>query len=1094
MLKLTNIKKDYITGDSAVHALKGVSLEFRESEFVSILGQSGCGKTTLLNIIGGLDKYSEGDLEINSKSTKKFTDRDWDTYRNHSVGFIFQSYNLIPHQTVLKNVELALTLAGVSSVERRERAKAALVKVGLGDQLNKKPNQMSGGQMQRVAIARALVNDPEILLADEPTGALDSETSVQIMELIKEISHDRLVIMVTHNPELAEQYSTRIINLLDGLVVSDTNPYDSSTEKTENTGESVAIEGVIAAKSTDTASKAKKEQKSDTPQVKKPTNKGKKKQTSMSFFTAFVLSLNNLLTKKGRTVLTSFAGSIGIIGIALIFAVSNGLNGYIAHVQETTLSSYPLTIESQSVDISSLMITLLTGGENGTEEEKENRDENSVYKDPLIAELVNEISKIEVNKNDLASFKEHLDKELADENSDLYKAVTEVQYKYNLNLSVYTKNEEGDIIKSDTNELLQEMIMAYFIESGLMSESESSSMFGGTSSTSMPSMMSMGSINMWQELLADSKNGKTVSNVITDQYDVIYGEWPNSHDEIVLVVDEDNELDDLTLYALGLMSKADIDKIIEYAAKAEPLPEDTVPSWTFKEICDKTYKVLLPSDFYVSYDGETVIDKTNDPTHLEAVYENALELRITGIIRLKDTVDSGYMSGAIGYTSKLTEYVIEKASSSTVAQIQKNNETYDVISRLPFESSQANLTTEEKTEIFKQYVNGLSTSEKAELYVQIAYAQAHNAPFDNPMTEEVETTTTLDTYVNMTLVGLKDKESAVNFLADAILMATPEADMEAIVAAAKASYEQANKGMSFDLLTEKDKQAEYKKQIVAQYKFNDYSYETLMKLITPMVTEGAKMQINAQVDQSLAIALPTNEAKAGALTLLLLDKNADFDFYYDNFMRFSDSTYEENLVKLGLIDMGVPSSINIYTSTFEQKDDLKDLIKQYNEDVGADSGKQIEYSDLIGDLMSSLTTIINAITYVLVAFVATSLIVSSIMIGVITLISVQERTKEIGVLRAMGASKRDISRVFNAETMIVGFISGVIGILVTLVLVVIINIILFALTGIAGLQASLGFLPAIILVVISMALTLVAGLIPSRVAAKKDPVIALRTE
>ena len=389
MLKLTNIKKDYVTGNSAVHALKGVSLEFRESEFVSILGQSGCGKTTLLNIIGGLDKYSDGDLEINGKSTKKFTDRDWDTYRNHSIGFIFQSYNLIPHQTVLKNVELALTLAGVSAVERKERAKAALVKVGLGDQLHKKPNQMSGGQMQRVAIARALVNDPEILLADEPTGALDSETSVQIMEIIKEISHDRLVIMVTHNPELAEQYSTRIINLLDGLVVSDSNPYDSSAEKAENTDESVANEGVVATQSDEIAQKGENELNPNTPPKKKATNKGKKKKTSMSFFTAFLLSLNNLLTKKGRTILTSFAGSIGIIGIALIFAVSNGLNGYIAHVQENTLSAYPLTIESQSVDISSLMMTLLAGGEKGTEDEKENREENAVYKDPLIAQLVN---------------------------------------------------------------------------------------------------------------------------------------------------------------------------------------------------------------------------------------------------------------------------------------------------------------------------------------------------------------------------------------------------------------------------------------------------------------------------------------------------------------------------------------------------------------------------------------------------------------------------------------------------------------------------------------------------------------------------------
>ena len=1091
MLKLTSIKKDYITGNDAVHALKGVSLEFRESEFVSILGQSGCGKTTLLNIIGGLDKYTDGDLEINGKSTKEFNDRDWDTYRNHSIGFIFQSYNLIPHQTVLSNVELALTLSGVSSAERKARAKAALEKVGLGDQIHKKPNQMSGGQMQRVAIARALVNDPEILLADEPTGALDSETSVQIMELIKEISKDRLVIMVTHNPELAEQYSTRIINLLDGLVVSDSNPYDSTAEIIEKAEESIEkapdLEKIEATevKTTNLA----------TPPSKKVTNKGKKKKTSMSFFTAFLLSLNNLLTKKGRTVLTSFAGSIGIIGIALIFAVSNGLNGYINHVQETTLSSYPLTIESQSVDISSLMMTLLTGGEKGTDSDKADRDPESVYKDPLIAQLVAEISKIEINQNDLASFKEYLDKGLADKNSAIYKAVSEIQYKYDLNLNVYTKNEEGDIIKSDTNALLQEMMVAYFIEAGIMSESETSAMFGtDSSSSSMSSMFTMGSINMWQELLADSKNGKTVSEVVTDQYDVIYGDWPNAYDEIVLVVDEDNEIDDLTLYALGLMSKADIDKIIQHAAHKEPLPEDTVPSWSFKEICEQSYKVLLPSDYYVTYDGKTVIDKSNDQVHLETAYENALELKITGIIRLKDTVDTGYMSGAIGYTSKLTEHVIKEASASKVAQIQKNNETYDVISRLPFESSQSDLTTEEKAQIFNEYVNGLSTSEKAALYLKIMYEQAYTTPFDNPMTPETETTPMLDAYVNMTLQGVSDKESAIEFITNAFLGGYDEAGMEAIIAAAKSAYEIENPGKSFNDLTDAEKQAEYKKQIISQYNFDNYSYEQIMKIVTPLIKEGVKAQINAQVDASLAMMLPTNEAKAGALMILIADENADFDFYYDSFMKFSDSTYEENLIKLGLIDMAVPSSINVYTSTFENKDNFKQIIANYNAMVGKDSGKQIEYSDIIGDLMSGITTIINAITYVLVAFVATSLIVSSIMIGVITLISVQERTKEIGVLRAMGASKRDISRVFNAETLIVGLISGLLGILVTLILVVIINIILFALTGILGLQASLGFLPAVGLIVISMVLTLIAGLIPSRVAAKKDPVIALRTE
>ena len=1098
MLKLTNIKKDYITGNDAVHALKGVSLEFRESEFVSILGQSGCGKTTLLNIIGGLDKYTDGDLEINSKSTKKFTDRDWDTYRNHSIGFIFQSYNLIPHQTVLKNVELALTLSGVPSAERKARAKAALEKVGLGDQINKKPNQMSGGQMQRVAIARALVNDPEILLADEPTGALDSETSVQIMDLIKEISKDKLVIMVTHNPELAEHYSTRIINLLDGLVVSDSNPYTSSIENVENGGESVEnnVEAVVP--SEEIALANEKEENADTPKEKKVKNKGKKKKTSMSFFTAFLLSLNNLLTKKGRTILTSFAGSIGIIGIALIFAVSNGLNGYINHVQETTLSSYPLTLQSESYDISSLMITLLTGGEEGTEGEKEGRDENSVYKDPLIAELVEKISEIEVNKNDLASFKEYLDTELKNKDSELYKAVSEVQYKYPLNLTVYTKNPDGEIIKSDTNELLMEMVIDYFVQSGTMSESESNAMFGGDESSSGMSSMGMtGSITMWQELLADSKNGKTISDVVTDQYDMLYGDWPNAHDEIVLVVDEDNELDDLTLYALGLMDRDDIDKIIEYAAKQEPLPEGEVPSWSFKEICEKTYKVILPSDFYVSYDGKQVFDKTNDQTHLQTIYDNALELKVSGIIRLKESATSGYMSGAIGYTSKLTEYVIKKASESVVANIQLDNKNFDVITGLPFKSTAEQFDDETKKEILNEYVSRLSTKKKAELFLEVSYFNAYNKPFDNPATPEVETLSTLDYFTNMTLAGVTDQESAIDFMTTALLSTLPEEELNVIIGAVKADYENAkeNEGKLFDNLSETEKQALYKKQIATQYNFYNYSYNTLMSIITPMVEEGAKAQIRNQVDQGMSMTLPTNEDKALALIgSLQAASDEEINTYYENFMQFSDSTYEENLVKFGMIDMGVPSSINVYTSTFEQKDAFKGIIDDYNTRVGKDSGKQIEYTDILGDMMKGITTIINAITYVLVAFVATSLIVSSIMIGVITLISVQERTKEIGVLRAMGASKRDISRVFNAETMIVGFISGLLGILVTLIFVVIINIILFALTGIVGLQASLGFLPAVGLILISMALTLVAGLIPSRVAAKKDPVIALRTE
>ncbi len=1091
MLKLTNIKKNYVTGDSTVQALKGVSIEFRESEFVSILGQSGCGKTTLLNIIGGLDQYTDGDLIINSKSTKQFKSRDWDTYRNHSIGFIFQSYNLIPHQSVLSNVELALTLSGVSAKERRARAKEALIKVGLGDQLKKKPNQMSGGQMQRVAIARALVNNPEILLADEPTGALDSETSVQIMELIKEIAKDRLVIMVTHNPELAEQYSTRIINLLDGNVISDSNPYSSEDEAKEK--EEISSEATGAEEAPIVSEVVEENtQNSDTSSKKVKKSKGKKKKTSMSFFTAFVLSLNNLLTKKGRTILTSFAGSIGIIGIALIFAVSNGLNGYIRHVQETTLSSYPLTIESETVDISSLMYTILNPA-GGDDSSTEGRDENSVYKDPLIAELVDALSKTEVNKNDLASFKEFLDNGLKDENSDVYKAISEVQYKYDLNLTVYTKNPDGEIIKSDTSALLQEMIIDYFVKSGAMSESESSSMFGGSSGGGM---FTMGSMGLWQELLADSKNGKPVSPVLESQYDLVYGSWPNEYNEIVLVVDKENELDDLSLYALGLLSKAEIDKIIEYAAKGEAMPpEEKEFSKTFEEICAGTYKVILPSDFYYTHDGKTVIDRSNDSTYLSTLYEGALELKVTGIIRLNENSESGYMSGAIGYTTDLTKYVIEESSKSDVVAIQVANPSFDVISKLPFKSTSETLTDAEKKEAFNSYIDSLSNTQKANLYVEICYLNAYYAMVDDETTPDIDQITALENEAKKTLSQMTTQESAIMFVSMAILGSLTEEEMEGLTSSAKSAYEQENPGMSFDMLPPQMQQMILAQHLSTQYEFNKYSYETLMSFITPLVYEGAKATIRAGVDGKLATDAPETLDKANAL-LSERDSYTDksFAFYYDNLMRFSTSSYEENLVKLGKIDMATPSSINIYTATFEQKDDLKDIIDDYNRSVGEGSGKQIKYSDIMGDMMSGITTIINAITYVLIAFVATSLIVSSIMIGVITLISVQERTKEIGVLRAMGASKRDISRVFNAETMIVGLISGLLGILVTLILSVIINIILFALTGIVGLKASLGFWPAVILILVSMGLTLLAGLIPSRVAAKKDPVIALRSE
>ena len=629
MLELRNIKKDYPAGDGIVHALKGIDLQFRKSEFVSILGPSGCGKTTMLNIIGGLDKYTDGDLVINNKSTKDFKDRDWDSYRNHSIGFVFQSYNLIPHQSVLQNVELALSLSGVSKSQRRVRAKEALIKVGLGDQLNKKPGEMSGGQMQRVAIARALVNNPDIILADEPTGALDTGTSVQVMEILKEVSKDRLVIMVTHNPELAEKYSTRIIRMLDGVITDDSAPLCADELGV------VADDGNTATTKFD----------------KKP---------SMKFTTSFGLSLKNLFTKKGRTILTSFAGSIGIIGIALIFAVSQGMTTYIDTMQEDTLASYPLTLEAQHMDMTSLLETFMGKAESGTEHEND-----AVYQKAMFYELVNALSSMESEENDLKSFKEYLEQKKADENdtSGFNDAISGVQYTYNTDLLVYTKNVDGDIVRSDTQELLQELLIEYFGMdlSSMISLEES---YGMGSDSAMASMSPMASsMNLWQEMLPGD-NGKLISPLLEKQYDVIYGSWPTEYNEIVLVLDENNELDDMTLYALGLKSKEDVDALADAAVNKTPL-EANDKKWTYEEVCGMEFRTILGSDCY-SYDENTgtYTDLRDTQAGLKYLYDNGTILKVSGIIRPNEDSVSGMLSGAIAYTSKLTEYIIENAKNS----------------------------------------------------------------------------------------------------------------------------------------------------------------------------------------------------------------------------------------------------------------------------------------------------------------------------------------------------------------------------------------------------------------------------------------------
>lgn len=869
MLKLRNIKKDYIVGDTSVHALKGVSIEFRGCEFVSILGQSGCGKTTLLNIIGGLDRYTDGDLFINGKSTKTYKDKDWDNYRNHSVGFIFQSYNLIPHQTVLSNVELALTLSGVPAAERRKRAEEALKKVGLGDQLNKKPNQMSGGQMQRVAIARALVNDPEILLADEPTGALDSDTSVQIMELLKEISKDRLVIMVTHNPELAKQYSTRIVRLLDGNITDDTDPYDGKEE-------------------------ALKE-------------KDGGKRPSMSFLTALSLSLNNLMTKKARTFLTAFAGSIGIIGIALILSLSSGVNAYIQKVEEDTLSSYPISIEQAGMDISQLAGDLM-----GKNEVPESRDPDKIYSNNIMTEMMSTMVN-GISANNLELLKKHIEK------TPEFKAnSSEIEYKYSTVMNIY--DEKGNRVNPNT------VFSTVF--------GENSAQANGYSQ-----MSSFSNTEVWTRLF-DNKE------FLNKQYDVVAGHMPEKYNEIVLAVDKNNQISDYTLYSLGLKDTKELEEMMKKAQAGEKIEPTAEVSYSYDDILGLKFRLLCNTDYFSKNSDGTWTDKTDDAIFVQSALEkNAEDITVVGIIKPAENSVTSETSGFVGYKSELMDHLIKKVNDSEIVKAQKNNPETNVFTGKPFDSAVSDMNYEQLI----AYISTLPENEQAEYQAYIAQMQSS--------------------------------------------------------------------GMNNEQIAERFKSA--------------------------------------------------------------MESKSDAD------------TYDGNLTKMGVSDLNKPSGINIYPKDFEAKETISELISDYNS--SAADNEKITYTDYIGLMLSSVTTIINAISYILIAFVGISLIVSSIMIGIITYISVLERTKEIGILRAMGASKRDVSRVFNAETLIVGFTAGAIGIIVTLLLLIPINAIIDAVTDISGL-AVLPVGGAVLLIAISMLLTLVAGLFPSKVAAKKDPVTALRSE
>lgn len=999
MLELKNITKVYPAGGEDVEALKGINLQFRESEFVSILGPSGCGKTTMLNIIGGLDGYTSGDLIINGKSTREYKDRDWDAYRNHSIGFVFQSYNLIPHQTVLANVELSLTLSGVSKKERQKRAKEALEKVGLKGQIHKLPAQLSGGQMQRVAIARAIVNNPDIILADEPTGALDTETSVQVMDILKEIAKDRLVIMVTHNPDLAEKYSTRIVKMLDGKIVDDSMP--------------LSAEELI---------------KESTKAQSKNSESYKKKKPSMSFATSFGLSLKNLFTKKGRTALTSFAGSIGIIGIALIYAVSQGTTSFIDNVQEETLSSYPLTIEAQNVDASSLLSTFMGKAQSISEHEND-----AIYQKAMLYEMMNAMNSLETNENDLKSFKAYIEKQRADENSKLYPALAGVQYTYDTDLLIYTKNVDGTIIRSDSEELTVELMKKYI---GV----DLSTMIAMREQTAMGSLSNMmsSSQSLWKELLSGD-NGKPVNDVIEKQYDVIYGRWPSRYDEIILFVDENNEIDDMTLYALGLKSEEEIQTLMDAALNQTTINYE-IQKWSYEDICNMDFRTILNSDCY-TYDEKTgtYTDLRETETGLKYLYDNALTLHVVGIAKPGENSIVSNNRSWIGYTSDLTKYIIEHSDNSAAVKAQKENPSTDIFTGLPFKDTDGTVSAEEKAKDFKEYISSLDTAGKASAYIKIMSIPSEDS---------------VNQFVSSTLEGMS------------------RADMEASIAPAIAEQT----GM------DSDKISEY---------LLSMSDEDLNDMFTQALTEKFKAQYTARVEQQMGSM--TSEQLAAAMDTAL-DNYTDEECatYFDEILEFSDSSYEDNLIKLGCVDLDNPSTINLYASSFANKDIIEDVIAEYNESV--DDLKEITYTDYVGLIMSSVTTIINAITYVLIAFVAVSLIVSSIMIGVITLISVQERTKEIGILRAIGASKRNVSSMFNAETVIIGFTSGSLGVLITYLLCIPINLILHHLTGLKNLSAILPVQAAIILIVISMLLTLIAGIIPSRSAAKKDPVVALRTE
>lgn len=1013
MLQLKNIVKTYVAGDTKQDALKGVSMNFRENEFVSILGQSGSGKTTLLNIIGGLDRYTSGDLIINGVSTSKYKDADWDYYRNHSIGFVFQSYNLIPHQSVLSNVELALTLAGISKKERRARAIEVLKKVGLADHIHKRPNQMSGGQMQRVAIARALINNPDILLADEPTGALDSETSVQIMELLKEIAKDKLVIMVTHNPELAAKYSTRIIRVLDGRIVDDTDPY--------NVPDQISV----------------------TPQ--------KRKKISMSMGTAVSLSFNNLKTKKGRTLLTSFAGSIGIIGIALILSLSTGIQDYVNDLQRDTLSSYPVSIEKEESPLASILTASASEEDGGDTEKKE----NTVYSNNRMYELFNAMFASDSETNNLTKFKSYLDERMAEDGdekeSDVLKDHVEtIQYQYDVKLNTYIETEDG-YRSTDMSSVFTNGATSQSTSSDDSSDNSMASMMG-MSSSSM-SQMSNSMMSLWSELLPGS-DGELISDMVYDQYDLEAGRWPEAANELVLIMSDQNEITDVAFYALGLMSDEEVTDMMKAVMKSETLSTKQ-REISYDDVLKTTFKLIVNPDYYTKEVNGTWKYIGDDKDSMELVIDHGYELKIVGIIKPNPDAAVTSATGSFGYTSALTQYVIEQTNNSELVKEQKlpENENLDLLTGLPFVITEENdPTDEEKAEKITEYFADLNDIEKTKIYTEI---------LSEPTDEEIE---------QMTAMYMKNFSSR-----DAIIT---------LVASTMGMDEETAKSYLEDY-SDEELQEMLQKQLVQMIKENKSDSAQAQVL---------QMRVNA-TEQGDLFGTAGYAAVAKAFDELIdsTDDTTVLAKYYDEYMpsTVSGSTLEETLQKLSAVDINSPSAINIYAKSFDDKEKIADVITQYNETAEEDD--QISYTDYVALLMSGVNTMINAVSYGLIAFVSISLIVSSIMIGIITYISVLERTKEIGILRSVGASKKDISRVFNAETAIIGLTAGLMGIGVTLLLNIPISMVIDNLTGIGNI-AKLPVMGAVILVAISVALTMIAGLIPSKLAAKKDPVIALRSE